>query len=507
MSRRSEVIFEAVTELKDDLIEAAQTYRFVRRRVGLRRWAALAACLAVVIGLGALFASGGLGGMSADMAANGGDAGGSDGSSWGDTQENGTAADEETIASEPSFTDPAGPILSLTLREQNDAVTAERTVALDFTGYGEDTDTWEDRWRIGVTDRYTLTNSADTDQTVTLLYPVAGNLRDLDAPAITVDGRTTAADMAVGAAMSREESAMWENWAELLADEGYLSAALDGPEELSGMEAIVYTVSGQRGPAGEDAATLALEFTYDPAETTVLQYGFQGMSRETGDVTHYTASGSVSDGGDWLLIVLGADIENPRLQGYEDGGCDPGEELSNVTGTLSRRETTLAEALRQAAEDCWDSLTGGRKAYDADLARAVFLAAVEADQMWRRAEQSPSLEHSFAWSREWCRVVWFTVEVTIPAGGSVEVEAAYTKAASLNRGPSDLADKDLCGYEILTQAGSNLTFTGQTARVVNGEEVTLWAGSADQNDTLGLGETVMNDGIFTREYYALYTCQ
>ena len=496
MSRRSEVIFEAVTELKDDLIEAAQTYRFVRRRVGLRRWAALAACLAVVIGLGALFASGGLGGMSADMAANGGDAGGSDGSSWGDTQENGTAADEETIASEPSFTDPAGPILSLTLREQNDAVTAERTVALDFTGYGEDTDTWEDRWRIGVTDRYTLTNSADTDQTVTLLYPVAGNLRDLDAPAITVDGRTTAADMAVGAAMSREESAMWENWAELLADEGYLSAALDGPEELSGMEAIVYTVSGQRGPAGEDAATLALEFTYDPAETTVLQYGFQGMSRETGDVTHYTASGSVSDGGDWLLIVLGEDIENPRLQGYEDGGCDPGEELSNVTGTLSRRETTLEEVLRIVAEDYWDRQTD-RAAQGGYEGSWELLYAAAADSVLEDGEELPLLQEGLlARKTRADRVVWFTTQVTIPAGESVQVEAAYTKAASINSGPPDMADKELCGYELLPFVGSNLSFTGQTARVVNEEAVPGWYGS------LAFGETAL-----TGERYALYTYQ
>ena len=497
MSRRSEVIFEAVTELKDDLIEAAQTYRFVRKRGALGRWAALAACLAVVIGLGALIASGGMGGTANNgAAADGGDAGGGDTGSWGATQENGAAADAESPTSEISFTDPAGPILPLTLREQNDAVTAERTVALDFTGYGEDTDAWEDRWRIGVTDHYTLTNSADTDQTVTLFYPVAGNLRDLDAPAITVDGRTAAADMAVGVAMSREESALWENWAGLLADEGYLSAALDGPEELSGMEAIVYTVSGQQGPAGEDAATLALEFTYDPAKTTVLQYGFDGMSRETGDVTRYAASGFVSAGGDWLLIVLGEDIENPRLQGYEDGGCDPGEELSTVTGALSRRETTLAEVLRQAAADSWDSLTGGRKAYDADLARSVFLAAVEADQVWRRAEQSPTLEQSFTWSREWCRVVWFTAEVTIPAGGSVEVEAAYTKAASLNSGPPDMADKNLCGYELLPYAGSNLTFIGQTALVVGEEAVPGWYGS------LSFGETVL-----TGERYALYTYQ
>ena len=492
--RKSEILFDAVTNVREDLVEGAQRFSFARARERrLRRLIPTAAGLVLVAGLGIFLAAGGLrmgAGMGADNGAGSSTAGGSDGGSWDGGAENGALADSPEG---PAFTDTAGPILPLTLLEENGAITAERTVELDFDGWGAKRDLWEDHWRVGVTDRYTLTNSADTDQSVTLLYPVTGNLRDLDAPAITVDGETAETGMAVGAAMDREESALWENWAALLADEGYLSAALDGAGELSGMEAIVYTVSGQRGPAGEDAATLALEFTYDPAKTTVLQYGFHGMSRETGEVTRYAASGFVSAGGDWLLIVLGEDIENPRLQGYEDGGCDPGEELSTVTGTLSRREATLAEALRQAAADYWDALTGGRKAYDADLARVVFLAAVEADQVWRQAEESPMLEDSFTWSREWGRVVWFTAQVTIPAGESLQVEAAYTKAASLNFGPGDMAYKDLCGYELLTLAGSNLTFTGQTARVENlGEDAVL-------GGNLPLGETDLTD-----EAYQLY---
>ena len=92
--------------------------------------------------------------------------------------------------------------------------------------------------------------------------------------------------------------------------------------------------------------------------------------------------------------------------------------------------------------------------------------------------------------------MWLAVQTTIPAGGRIEVEAAYTQAASLNYGPPDMAYKDLCGYELLTLAGSNLTFTGQTAQVVNLDSSQVWGGN------LHLGETAL-----TEERYSLYTIQ
>ncbi len=496
MSRRSEVIFEAITELKDDLIEAAQTYRFPRKRVDLRRWAALAACLAVVIGLGALIASGGMGGTANNgAAADGGDAGGGDTGSWGATQENGVAADEEFPASEPSFTDPAGPILPLTLGERNDAITAERAVELDFDGYGEDTAFWGDGYRIAVTDRYTLTNTADTAQTITLLYPVAGSLDELDTPAITVDGRTAAATPLVGGDAEFDGDGDYLDWTALLADESYLADALDGPEDLGGVKVIVYTVSNQQRPEEADAATLALEFSYDPAETRVLGYGFDGMDLGDGAAAQY--SGFVrSSKGDWTLIVIGEDIGNPRLQGYEDGGCTPGEELSTVTGTLTRRETTLEEVLRMVAEDYWGRQTD-RAAQGGYEGSWELLYAAAADSVLEDGEELPLLQEGLlARKTRADRVVWFTTQVTIPAGESVQVEAAYTKAASLNSGPPDMADKELCGYELLPFVGSNLSFTGQTARVVNEEAVPGWYGS------LAFGETAL-----TGERYALYTYQ
>lgn len=61
--RKEEVFFDAITNLREDLVEAAQNYAF-RRRVRWERWAGLAACLALVafLSLPLLLPSGGSGG-------------------------------------------------------------------------------------------------------------------------------------------------------------------------------------------------------------------------------------------------------------------------------------------------------------------------------------------------------------------------------------------------------------------------------------------------------------
>lgn len=494
--RKSEVIFEAITELRDDLIEAAQNYRFYRKGRSLKRWMPIAAGLVLVIGLGVFLASGGLrmGGMTADSAANSG--AGDCGDTAGGTQENGTAGDTAPEES-PTFSDTAGPILSLTLQEQNDQITAERMVTLDFEGYGERKNFWEDGYRVGVLDHYTLTNTADTAETVTLLYPMAGNLGELDTPEITVNGQAAETTPVVGGDTGLERDAGYLDWMALLADESYLADALDGPEDLSGVNVVVYTVSNQYGPEGKDAATLALEFSYDPEETTVMQYGFNGMSRGDGDTVKYSSSGFVDGNSEnWYLIVLGKDIQDPRLQGYEDGGCDPGEELSGVGGTLTREETTLDAILRILVEDYWNRLSGKGQRENVGVPCEVFYAAV-ADSVLEDTMYLPLLdEFLFAQKTQADRVVWFTTQVTIPAGESMEVEAVYTKAANLNFGPQDMAYKDICGYELLPYAGSNLTFTGQMAQMVHEEALPGWYGSFDFGAT-----------ILTEERYVLYTYQ
>ncbi len=84
--RAADVFFDAITQIREELVEEAQQYVF-RRRISWRQYAgAAAACLALALGLSLLIRSGGVGGM-----------GGSSGSDSG-----GGVEDSCDIAPEPS---------------------------------------------------------------------------------------------------------------------------------------------------------------------------------------------------------------------------------------------------------------------------------------------------------------------------------------------------------------------------------------------------------------------
>ena len=72
------------------------------------------------------------------------------------------------------------------------------------------------------------------------------------------------------------------------------------------------------------------------------------------------------------------------------------------------------------------------------------------------------------------RVIYFSFDVTIPAGESLSVEAVLPKDASIDY-YGNAKGKD--GFDMATNLGSNLTFTKQTASICKYEEIEI----IDQN--------------------------
>jgi hypothetical protein len=70
------------------------------------------------------------------------------------------------------------------------------------------------------------------------------------------------------------------------------------------------------------------------------------------------------------------------------------------------------------------------------------------------------------------RVIYFSFEVTIPAGESITVVAGQPKDASMDYVGND---KGKDGFDIATRLGSNLTFTEQTASICRFEEIEMIA--------------------------------
>ncbi len=68
------------------------------------------------------------------------------------------------------------------------------------------------------------------------------------------------------------------------------------------------------------------------------------------------------------------------------------------------------------------------------------------------------------------RVIYFSFDVTIPAGESVSVEAVMPKDASIDYVGND---KGKDGFDMATKLGSNITFTEQTASICRFEEIEI----------------------------------
>ena len=179
-----------------------------------------------------------------------------------------------------------------------------------------------------MTDGYALTNPTDGSVTVNALYPFAGSLADLGtiAPAVSVDGVQAEATLYAGAyaggfrdagvddgsTWNLAPPASWEDYAALLENGGYLSQAL-GAAPVLDTPVTVYRFSDFAAPHEEyDAATQAVEFTIDPEQTTILSYGFNGLSLddETGwrQYDYFVPDGMRAKSELKLLVILGADI-------------------------------------------------------------------------------------------------------------------------------------------------------------------------------------------------------
>ena len=71
------------------------------------------------------------------------------------------------------------------------------------------------------------------------------------------------------------------------------------------------------------------------------------------------------------------------------------------------------------------------------------------------------------------RVLYLTFPFSIPAGESVTISAEFRKEPSFDYGCSGSENVGLQGYDFVTQLGSNLEFTQQTASLVNTETIEI----------------------------------
>ena len=381
----------------------------------------------------------------------------------------------------------AGPVFPLTLAQAAPALSADRELLLDCAPYAE-----ENTAAITVTDRYTIRNDSDEDCTVTALYPFVSSLSDLDSlqPSLTVDGAAAKNKLYPGAfpgwfgpaspdpelAEERWNLHHAESWTEYqtLLTGSYQADTL-APKTLPEQNVYVYSFTAS-GETTANAATLAITVDADPEKTTILTYGINGYGQnEATGQPQYSYFTRAHNQSLHLLAVLGQDLTGCTMQGYTDGSCEQGKELDTLTGAVTRTEMTLAELLQQTA--------AARLGADASADEVERLAASAAELLTQYGVCSDTpaerytdgmLDAVLQDTEAFQRVCYATAEITVPAGGTVCVEAISRKPHSFDF--FGFYNKVVDGYGIMT-TGSKLTLQNQTARLETHGLVTIYGQS------------------------------
>lgn len=476
---KAEELYDGITQLEDELIrEGEPARRGTNRRP--RRWlpaAAAAACVALCAVL--------WGGQQVgdDMAL----ADTNQSSAPESAESNGNAEDASTV-----WQHYAGPILPLDVLE-GVGITAQREVTLDVSGL-----------QLAVEDRYALT--ASEDRTATLVYPFVSSLGELEEalPTLTVSGQQIETQLYAGAyaggyqAASADDGALlnllqprsWEDVERQLSDENYRQAALE-PEALPETPVVVYRFAGAARPDSLPAGSVGVDVT--PGEGSVLlTYGFSGYRSDDDGSVRY--SYSIRHDGLRALAVLGEDVSLNAVKGYPDGGCEDGEETDAITlPGVTREETTLGAFLREAAQSWSDTEQGALL-----LQSAVQLL----DDFGPLAEQPVGryeigrLEELFSDARAQLRVFYLTAQVELTAGQPLEAAFTFEKEADYDYIPQNGQRR---GYELATQLGSSLCFSGQWATLTGWEAATLTDQSFGFDPENGVTRVALTDEVYKME--------
>ena len=524
---KAERLFRILGLVDESLIEeavsASSPAAVQRRRHPWRRLLAAAACLAVICGGAYLAGTLRMGGR-----AGAGGSGHSEASTFmsyaGPVFPLTTAEETSSITAERNITLDFAPWIPAWL--SNEEMLADRTWQTEaerqeaLAQYDElypEGGRWRSSDDILVTDAYTLANPSQEDQTVTLLYPFATSLNDLGrlTPTLTLDGSELETALHVGAysggfegvwdgtivgdpegSVNLDYADSWEDYKNLLSDGTYLANALGVGPDVSGIPVTVYKFTDPYGPLKDEEAgvpnpSLQVGFDLDYSRTAVLTWGFDSgnFDRENGTMIQgfsIPQPGELGYGEDvYCLLVLGEDIQNMTTGGYVTGGADPDTEpLEGCGVTVERYESDLDTMLREILAPVWQELR--QNTYEQDGAEldvdfeTWYRAVLEYLLAYGILSPSGAERYGAGWLEDIVsdvdtidRVCWLEAEITIPAGDSVTLSASMTKEASYDFYCAHTENQGVKGYDLVTALGSTLDFTGQTASLVNTENIEI----------------------------------
>ncbi len=387
-----------------------------------------------------------------------------------------------------------GPVLPLTAWEET-ALTAQRHLTMDFSAYSSTENYGRNSLRIK--DSYIVMNPTDGEITAMVAYPVISSLQELEYADITVDGTAVETELLSGlysgdfrgagdtntTSINLSGITSWEGYRDLLQDGSYMDEIRTQTPALTTPLTVYEITHIEHNGAEVDAVNPTLNFAFETAPgTIVLTYGFNGgyVAPDGGhNERHFSIPEDFQSdyGQPKYLMFLGSDIDSYTMQGYANGGCEDGDEIQ-ATATVTRYESTLGEMLDICsglflrAYDNGSLLTRtdqppvSEAMYQGQVRRHFALYGVTGSEVKERY-QGGFLEEIVREVLYHDRVFYHTFSLTVPAGGSVTVDAATIKLPSFDFDCVHTENAGIDGYDMLTQLGSPLTFTKQSAAIEN----------------------------------------
>ena len=507
MREESKKLYNSITNIGDDIIEDAQTVSVRTKKHGWVRWGAMAACLVIALGGFLLILMGGNSTPESRAGGSGHDGGSTFMSYAGPVFPLTLGAENSAISAERNITMDFAPWIPIWISNEEEAVsrtelteTERQELLNDYNAWYPEGGRYQSSGKILVTDFYTLTNADTQDQMVRILYPFASSLNDLAeaCPTLTLNGAALDTALHAGSYAGGFQGA-WESWAQthenpgslnldnleswegyrdLLADGTYLQRALGDFVDLSDIPVTVYEFTNAWGPERNDGIpnpTIRVLFELDYAQTKVLSYGFdQGLyDRDQGIMGKgfsIPQPGRPGYGAPCFLIVIGEDVENMSCQGFATGGWDTEKTVESGV-TVTRTASNLEDALRTTEGYQYQVDESFRFGKDPDYGFELYFGLMKEHLVSYGVLSENGVERYANGAVDnldvsgVARVFWLEAEVTIPAGQSVQLEAAFEKAPSYDFYCAAAENKGISGYDLVTELGSNLTFSEQTAKL------------------------------------------
>lgn len=402
----------------------------------------------------------------------------------------------------------AGPVFPLSVQEDS-GLEALRHVVFDFESYQDEavaTEVWENNGKgIVIHDTYSLHNHAQEQKTVTAIYPVAGDFQTMQWPVVTVNGTEVAWELFAGvyagtfrgagdersSSLNLEYITSWEGYRDLLSDGSYAAQAFVEAEALS-QPVVVYALTDLTDGGNGYSTAIGMRYQCDPARTQILTMGFNGASidEETGEEcrSFFVREGlRKPDEETKYLIVIGDDLGEYTIQGYENAKCEHGEEVEGASATVTRKETTMGEILREIAYARFSAISGST--FDGDHNRYLnerisfelyYQAVMKHFAVYGPMGTEPKERYELGMLDDIVnevahhnRVFYLQFEITIPAGENVELYIAQYKPASFDFHCSGSENVGIDGYDMVTSLGSNLDFSEQRATISHYEAIEI----------------------------------